>query len=135
MLILPLLGVNAFERPRARPREGTILRLSAKGVQAEGIDGNDGFVVFKNSQAVKGVVASIHPYLVQRREDLLREKVLVSANGSYRFAHDSVFESPSMAAGVVLGRSANGRVEWRTADGKTLKEIQTEAVERSRATP
>jgi hypothetical protein len=25
---------------------------------------------------------------------------------------------------VVLGRSANGRVEWKAADGRTLMEIQ-----------
>jgi uncharacterized protein YndB with AHSA1/START domain len=32
----------------------------------------------------------------------------------------------STAATVVLGRSANGRVvEWKGADGRTLKEIQT----------
>jgi hypothetical protein len=34
------------------------------------------------------------------------------------------FSSPSTAAAVVLGRSANGRVEWKAADGRTLKEIQ-----------
>jgi len=25
---------------------------------------------------------------------------------------------------VVLGRSANGRIEWKAVDGRTLKEIQ-----------
>jgi hypothetical protein len=34
------------------------------------------------------------------------------------------FSSPSTAAAVVLGRSANGRVEWKAVDGRTLKEIQ-----------
>ena len=32
--------------------------------------------------------------------------------------------SQAVAEAVVLGRSANGRVEWRAADGRTLKEIQ-----------
>ncbi|TXI89048.1 MAG: DUF4357 domain-containing protein, partial [Burkholderiaceae bacterium] len=34
------------------------------------------------------------------------------------------FSSPSTAAAIVLGRSANGRVEWKESSGRTLKEIQ-----------
>jgi hypothetical protein len=40
------------------------------------------------------------------------------------FAQDYVFASPSTAAGVVQGRSANGRVDWKTKDGRTLRDIQ-----------
>jgi hypothetical protein len=29
------------------------------------------------------------------------------------------------AAAVVLGRTANGRTEWKDKDGRTLKEIQS----------
>ena len=42
----------------------------------------------------------------------------------YVFTQDYLFASPSTAAGVVLGRSANGRIEWQTKDGKTLKAVQ-----------
>jgi len=42
----------------------------------------------------------------------------------YSFTQDQVFGSPSTAAGVVLGRTANGRIEWKSADGKTLKQLQ-----------
>ncbi|MGB6649164.1 MAG: DUF4357 domain-containing protein, partial [Bacteroidota bacterium] len=42
----------------------------------------------------------------------------------YEITQDYTFASPSTAAGVMLGRSANGRIEWKTADGKTLKSIQ-----------
>ena len=42
----------------------------------------------------------------------------------YRFTQDYSFSSPSMAAAVVLGRSANGRIEWKDAQGRTLKELQ-----------
>jgi Domain of unknown function (DUF4357) len=37
-----------------------------------------------------------------------------------------VFSSPSAAATVVLGRSANGRIEWKDAQGRTLKELQAQ---------
>jgi hypothetical protein len=43
-----------------------------------------------------------------------------------RLTEGYVFTSPSTAAMVLLGRTANGRVEWKTADGRTLKELQSE---------
>ena len=46
---------------------------------------------------------------------------------TYPFTQDYGFSSPSTAA-VVLARSANGRLEWKAADERTLTEIQeTEA--------
>lgn len=39
---------------------------------------------------------------------------------------DVLFNSPSYAAAFVIGGHANGLVEWKTADGKTLKEIEQE---------
>jgi hypothetical protein len=40
------------------------------------------------------------------------------------FTKDHVFQSPSAAAIVVLGRSANGRDEWKDNQGRTLKWLQ-----------
>lgn len=31
-----------------------------------------------------------------------------------RFARDQVFTSPSAAAAIVVGRAANGRIDWKT---------------------
>ncbi len=39
-------------------------------------------------------------------------------------SHRYTFSAPSTAAAVVLGLSANGRLQWKAADGRTLKEIQ-----------
>jgi len=41
---------------------------------------------------------------------------------------DYTFNSRSTAAGVLLGRAANGRTHWNDTAGRTLREIQaTEA--------
>ena len=40
---------------------------------------------------------------------------------------DYTFNSPSNAAGVLLGRTANGRIEWKDASGRSLKQIQEAA--------
>ncbi|NLC94988.1 MAG: DUF4357 domain-containing protein, partial [Bacilli bacterium] len=31
--------------------------------------------------------------------------------------------SPSSASSVILGGSTNGRIEWKTKDGKTIKDL------------
>ena len=48
-----------------------------------------------------------------------------------RLTQDYVFSSPSTAAMVLLGRTANGRVEWKRSDGTTLKEMQDSAIDSS----
>lgn len=44
----------------------------------------------------------------------------------FRLTQDYTFNSPSTAAGVLLGRSANGRIEWKDVKGRSLKEIQNQ---------
>ena len=58
------------------------------------------------------------------RQALIANGVLALEAGLYRFTQDFSFSSPSTAAAVVLGRSANGRIEWKDAKGRTLKELQ-----------
>jgi hypothetical protein len=36
-----------------------------------------------------------------------------------------ILDSPSTAAGVLLGRSANGRIEWKDERGVSLKQLQS----------
>jgi hypothetical protein len=62
--------------------------------------------------------------LKEFRQALAVNGVLREAGDGFIFTQDYVFASPSTAAGVVLGRSSNGRVEWKTTEGKTLKQIQ-----------
>lgn len=59
------------------------------------------------------------------RKSLVSQGVLVEIPGGFlQFTQDYVFTSPSRAAEVILGRSANGRTEWKNSAGKTLKELQ-----------
>jgi hypothetical protein len=69
-------------------------------------------------------VASIHAYISEARSGLIENGVLRLDGKHYVFTQDYPFASPSTAAGALLGRSANGRIEWKTKDGRTLKVIQ-----------
>lgn len=124
LLCLPVVGVSLFEKAKAGAGKSRDLFLKAKGIEARGVDGSGGFVVRAGSQAVKDEVASIHAYLVELRKSLLAQGVMEPAGTGYRLTQDYTFNSPSTAAGVLLGRSSNGRVEWKDAKGRTLKEIQ-----------
>lgn len=124
LLCLPLMGAPFFEQAQAPQTRGRELTLKAKGIEARGVDTAEGFVVRAGSLAVKEEVPSIHAYLVELRKTLLAQGVLVPDGSALRVTQDYVFNSPSTAAGVLLGRSANGRTEWRDAKGRTLKEIQ-----------
>jgi hypothetical protein len=68
------------------------------------------------------------------RKDLLAQGVIVDQGQHYAFAQDQVFTSPSTAAGVILGRTANGRIEWKNSEGKTLKQLQAAAADEEAGT-
>lgn len=136
--MLPVLGVHAFEQapavalPAAAPGQPapaapTLLYCRGKGVEATGYESTQGFVVRKGSQAVAGVVESMAQYAANAlamRQELMGVGVLALSGGVYVMTQDYTFNSPSRAACVLLGRSANGRIEWKDAQGRTLKELQ-----------
>jgi hypothetical protein len=128
--ILPVLGITAFEQaqaPVATEKELPLLRCEGKGITATGHDAPQGFIVRKGSFAskefTKGVVEHF-PYVVQFRDDMLKNGVLQPAGDKLQFTQDHTFSSPSMASTVVLGRPSNGRTEWKDGQGRTLKSLQ-----------
>jgi hypothetical protein len=103
-----------------------ILFCALKGISAKGIRGIEGFLVYKGSQAVLHERPSTKdfPYAHTIRERLIREGVLEKKDDWYEFVKDTEFTSPSAAAAVVQGGSANGLKVWKTKDGRTLKELE-----------
>ena len=128
LVILPVLGVVALEAIEAQAPESARLYLKGKNAQATGADTPEGFVVEAGSLARLASVPSIHTWLETHRQRLQAEGVLVPDGSHLRFTRAHLFDSPSTAAGVVLGRSANGRVEWKSKSGQTLKEMQEAAL-------
>ena len=124
LLCFPVLGLGVFSTAPAAPVQSRVLHLRAKGVEAQGLETAEGFVVRAGSAAVKREAPSCHAYLKELRAALVENGVLKPLGDGHTFTQDYVFASPSTAAGAVLGRSTNGRVEWKTNDGKTLKQIQ-----------
>lgn len=132
LVIFPLLGIDAFEAASSQAAASSsvqveppvTLYLNERGAEGTGREVADGFVVFKDSLARVEETVSIHDYMREQRQLLQERGVLAPVNGKLVFTQDFRFSSPSTAAGVLVGGSANGRRAWKDASGKTLKAIQ-----------
>lgn len=124
LLIFPVLGLTIFTKPVSPTRSQTLLSIKSKGINANGYESADGFVVLQGSEVVFETVPSIHRYMLTLRDTLLSQGILHKEADHYVFTQDYSFDSPSTAAGVILGRTANGRIEWKDEKGRTLKDLQ-----------
>ena len=128
LIILPLLGLGMFEVIERDAPATERLRLAGKDAVATGVESSEGFVVFEGSLGRTDTTPSLHGYVQVLRERLLTEGVLKNDGKHLRFTQSYVFDSPSTAAAVVLGRTANGRIEWKDEGGVTLKQRQEAAL-------
>ena len=77
------------------------------------------------------------PGLIRTRQELIDKEVLkikkTSDSEGYEFTIDYEFKTPSLAAKVCMGRSANGRDEWKDKKKVSLKKHQDDLLEEARA--
>lgn len=127
--IFPLVGLSVLETPEPRKAERTLLYIESKGIKATGYEDSKGFVVKMGSQMFGNERNSCPDAVKSLRQDLVEQGIAERNAEHFIFKADYAFNSPSTAAGVVQGGSANGRVDWKTKDGQTLKAIQEAGVE------
>lgn len=120
-LLLATLGYAFFEK-LGKPAPNEILMCKSKHANAQGVYTNNGLTVLKGSICKLDMVDSIYGSIAKQRQDLIQEAILVQQKDAYVFAQDYPFGSPSAAAAIVLGRNANGLIEWKDQNGMTLKE-------------
>ena len=128
--MLPVLGsdllspITGSSKP-AHSQPQLICKIKdavALGRRTEG-----GFVVFAKSTAVFAVRPSAenqYPNTIALRQRLIQETTLKEKDGLYVFTRDVEFSSPSAAAAVVHGGSANGLTAWKDKSGRSLKELE-----------
>ena len=119
----PVTKITALQTNEVE-KTGVMLHLerNVKGVglvEADGIQTSEGFVVLQGSHISPVDDDTIPATIRERRKD-----APIDENGILK--EDMIFSSPSGAATFVIGKSSNGLTRWKTADGKTLKIIETE---------
>lgn len=130
--LLPVLGSDILApiaQPAAKRQPGDVLFCRIKGAEARGQRTVNGFVIFQGSTAAleERPSAESYPYVVAQRKQLVADGTLIAKNGFLVFSKDSEFTSPSAAAVVVHGGSANGLTAWKTEDGKSLKQLDEQS--------
>jgi 5-methylcytosine-specific restriction protein B len=94
----------------------------------QGTNGSQKFLVLAGSPARPEVVPSFPvrmPSSYNLREKLINEGVIAQSPtwpGWLETTKDVICNSPSAAAEILVGRSANGWVEWKTPDGHPLSD-------------
>jgi hypothetical protein len=128
-MLVNTLGHKVFEEkrePKTQHQQATFFIKAARGADGQGEPSSDGFVVFRGSKAAATTVNSISPSFVTYRQKLIDDGVLMDRGEHYEFIDDYIFSSPSTAAAVLMGRNANGLIEWKRKSGKSLKEFESD---------
>lgn len=126
-LLMGSLGYKLFEPFIKRSNTSQVIyyATATRNANAQAKYSNDGMVVLNGSYAAHDVVPSTSPGTVKLRQSLLSDGVLEESELGLRFTQDYLFPSPSSAAAVVLGRTANGWIEWKDKHGNTLKDNES----------
>jgi hypothetical protein len=127
-ILVNTLGHKVFEEKREEKtlkKEDFFVLKGSREAFGQGVSTSEGFVVFKNSKASLTLVNSMPSGFARIRQKLIDEKILIKREDYFELSEDYIFSSPSTAAAVLLGRSANGLLEWKNSEGKTLKDFET----------
>ncbi len=123
-ILINTLGHKAFEpiTEFGEPDKEQMFYLRAGTNNASGILVSDGFVVLKGSIVHKdsSKYSSLNAGTIKRINECKKQGQVVDGV----LQEDLLFSSSSAAGAFVTGYSVSGPQMWKTADGKTLKEIE-----------
>ncbi len=121
-ILTSTLGYPLFEKIKKPPTKN-ILFCKGKNAIGQGEYSTNGMIVFAESKCNLEETSSTPEWITNLRKRLLKEGVLEIDGKVMVFKSDYIFNSPSSAAVVLLGRAANGWTSWKYKDGKTLDEV------------
>lgn len=128
--LLATLGYPLFDPVAKASTEGgedgeSLFYCKGSGSNGQGQYTAEGFVVLKGSVGRRENVNSLLGTSNEAfRMNLIETGVMTDEGENVVFQKDHLFNSPSMAAIALMGRTANGWLEWKTKDGKTLDAVK-----------
>ena len=121
-IIMGTLGYKVLEQGAEITENMDYLYCTLAGSDAKGFISNGGFTVLKGSRTSEKVVPSLETR--GRTYFNLRQKLESDGTIVDRvFTKDYEFNAPSAGSAVVLGRTSNGNIDWKTQTGVSLKEM------------
>jgi hypothetical protein len=100
------------------------LTFKVNNLTAQGAATDEGFVLKKGSQLSKTNTDSIPGNLANIKAQLLKNGSFVEDGDKLIASVDILLSSSSYAAAIVAGTSRSGPQSWKTANGKTMKQIE-----------
>lgn len=120
-LLFSVLGCRAFEPILAHVEKDQqcfyCSRLSYRGVAHWT---NEGMVICAGSKGPSKLTPTCPKGVIKERAKLLNSGIITDNGTCIEFQKEHIAKSPSAAAAVIQGRSANGWTEWKTKEGKSL---------------
>jgi hypothetical protein len=133
-LILPVMGFKFLISSTIKERDKNIISneksihetyfIKTKTFKATMQETDQGYIVSKDSEAKKVLSKSCTETYRNMRRKLVEKGIMKENLDKLIFTEDTIFNSPSAASNMVLGRNSNGFIEWVTKKGQTFKEVQ-----------
>jgi hypothetical protein len=114
------ISANVLEESQPPSVSSILFEIKKGKVDAKGQRTSDGFVILKGSRIRTKVAPSCPKHAKKAREQYAS---VLEPDGT--LSADILLKSPFEAACFVTGTSINARDAWKTAEGKTLKEIES----------
>ncbi|MCP3928199.1 MAG: GIY-YIG nuclease family protein [Bacteroidetes bacterium] len=98
--------------------------IKTKTFKATMAETDQGYIVLKGSEAKKTLSKSCTETYINMRRKLVETKIMVDKHDKLVFVEDTIFNSPSAASNMILGRNSNGFTEWVNKQGLSFKGVQ-----------
>ena len=133
-LILPVMGFNFLIQSTVSSKSGLVYKnkeevhetyyIKTSTFKATMTETDQGYIIAKGSEAKRTLSNSCTETYRNMRRKLVETQIMVENGDKLIFAEDAVFNSPSAASNMILGRNSNGFTEWVNKHGLTFKEVQ-----------
>lgn len=133
-ILINVMGFKVFEPIHSLQSHDTkednyLFIDAARGAKGAGQRSIDGFVVFSGSEIANTTVTSFPNGFAKLRQLLIDENKIEQNGDKLVFTENYLFSSPSTAAAIIMGRNANGLLEWKDKFGRALKDIEHNEIE------
>lgn len=133
-LILPVMGFKFLIQSTVKPELNQtpylqnpateLYTIKTSSFKATMKETDQGYIVLKGSEGKMHLSRSCTETYRNMRKKLIETDIMVERGDKLIFVEDTIFNSPSAASNMILGRNSNGNTEWVNIKGQTFREVQ-----------
>lgn len=132
-IVLPTIGYSILQdivvNVQKKGKDNDLLYLDTGGIKATAKLTANGIEVLTGSKLNEKLNTSLSGSYVNLRKTLIYKNIIEQKGGELQFVQNYEFSSPSAAGAVILGYPVNGRSFWKNINGKSLNDIEADALQ------